>query len=403
MLYSKYHGVLIIFFTLLSNLKLLKTYQAYLAVLIAIILFLPHLYWQYQHDYPSLYYHLLERNAPAYRFSFTIEYIFGQILLAGPLMGWLVLYAAFRQRPKDIFEKGLKYSLVGFYIFFLLSSLRGRVEANWTIPAFVPLFILTHEYLTGHAKAATMMIRMAPVTLILVAFARIYLLIDISDIRFLPRDEFHQNREWAQQIRSITHGLPVVFTRSYQYPSKYWFYSGIPAFAVNTTDYRRNNYNFWPIEDSFYNKTTAVIPWHQYPVKMDSVITSKGIFKSFVLDSFYAFSKVKIRAPKNLNVVNGRVTNFPLQFFLEENHVKAFQETRLKDQQVLLHVYIDKQFIGSFNTQISLGDLNQPEKVIVADFPLELAPGKYQGKFAIPSRLPDDPSLNSAVIQINRP
>jgi hypothetical protein len=373
-----------------------------MAALFGFVLFLPHLYWQYQNDFPSLYYHLLERNAPAYRVSFTLEYIFGQLLLAGPLMGWLVLYAAFRQRPKDIFEKGLKYSLIGFYIFFLVSSLRGRVEANWTIPAFVPLFILTHEYLSGQAKAARMMIKMAPVTLVLVAFARIYLVMDISDMKFLPRDEFHQNREWAGQITSITHGLPVVFTRSYQYPSKYWFYSGIPAFPVNTTDYRRNNYNFWPVEDSFFNKTVAVIPWHQYPIPMDSVTTSKGIYKSFVLDSFYSFSKVKIRTAKQVTISDGTIAELPLQFFVQGNHLQAFREHRFKDLQVLLHVYIDKQFIGSFDTGVRLGWIDQHKKLIKARFAVNIPPGKYQGKLAIPSALGNDPSLNSAIIAITR-
>jgi hypothetical protein len=400
MLYSKYHGVLIIFFTLLSNLRLFKTWQAYTAALFGFLLFLPHLYWQYQNDFPSLYYHLLERNAPAYRVSFTLEYIFGQILLAGPLMGWLVLYAAFRQRPKDIFEKGLKYSLVGFYVFFLISSLRGRVEANWTIPAFVPLFILTHEYLTHKSKAANMLIRMAPVTLILVAFARVYLVMDIPNVRFLPRLEFHQNKEWANQVASITHGLPVVFTRSYQFPSKYWFYTGIPAFTLNTTDYRRNNYNFWPVEDSFFNKTVALIPAHEYPVAMDSVMTPKGAVESFALDSFFSFSKVKIRSVKKVAIRDGMITKMPLHFFLQDNHLRVFRQKRFAALEVLLHVYIDKQFIGSFTTKVKLGDIDSKEKIIEATFPVSVPPGKYQGRLAIPSAVDKDPTLNSAVIEV---
>src|SRR6266498_4226721 len=143
LLYSKYHAVLIVFFVLLSNLKLFTRYQTYLAGFVALLFFVPHLWWQYQHDWISFHYHLFESNVNPYKFSFTLEYIGGQILLAGPLAGIILLPAAFLYRTKNIFEKSLKFTLAGIYIFFLLSSFRGKVEANWTSPAIVPLIILS--------------------------------------------------------------------------------------------------------------------------------------------------------------------------------------------------------------------------------------------------------------------
>ena len=53
MLYSKYHGILIIGFALLSNLKLLKEPKTYLTGIVILVLFLPHLWWQYENDFPS--------------------------------------------------------------------------------------------------------------------------------------------------------------------------------------------------------------------------------------------------------------------------------------------------------------------------------------------------------------
>lgn len=71
LMYSKYHGVLIILFTLLSNFSLLKKRQAWMAAGIAILLFLPHLWWQYQHNWISIRYHLFESNTSAYKLSYT--------------------------------------------------------------------------------------------------------------------------------------------------------------------------------------------------------------------------------------------------------------------------------------------------------------------------------------------
>lgn len=115
-MYSKYHGVLIIICTIISNPALLKNSKAYVVVLIAIILYMPHLHWQYQHGFPSVRYHLFERNSP-YQFSYTSEYVLGQVLLAGPFMGWLLIPGALRYRPKNLPEKALKFSLAGIYLF----------------------------------------------------------------------------------------------------------------------------------------------------------------------------------------------------------------------------------------------------------------------------------------------
>jgi hypothetical protein len=58
MLYSKYHGILIVLFTLLSNLKLLRNKYFYFSMLLSSALFVPHLWWQYQHDFITFDYHL---------------------------------------------------------------------------------------------------------------------------------------------------------------------------------------------------------------------------------------------------------------------------------------------------------------------------------------------------------
>ena len=55
-----------------------------MAGVIALLFFTPHLLWQYQHDWISFRYHLFESNVNPYKFSFTLEYVGGQILLAGP-------------------------------------------------------------------------------------------------------------------------------------------------------------------------------------------------------------------------------------------------------------------------------------------------------------------------------
>ena len=237
LLYSKYHAVLIVFFTLLSNLKLFRYYQTYLAGVIALLFFAPHLLWQYQHDWISFRYHLFESNVNPYKFSFTLEYIGGQILLAGPLAGIILLPAAFLYHSKNVFERGLKFTLTGIYLFFLLSSFRGRVEGNWTSPAIVPLIVLSHNFLAEKSTAVAIagrkwLLRLLPVTMILVLFARIVMIVDILPVKAV-RERYHAWKDWPRVMKEKTKGLPIVFENSYQRASKYWFYTGQMSYSLN--------------------------------------------------------------------------------------------------------------------------------------------------------------------------
>ncbi len=154
MLYSKYHGILIVFFTLLSWPALFTKYQVWICAMLAALLLAPHIYWQWSHGLPSVQYHLFERNAGTYTVNFTLEYLIGQLLLAGPLAGFILLWAAFKYKPADRFERALQFSLAGVYVFFLLSTFKSRVEANWTVAGFIPLIILSHSYLNSHSRPA---------------------------------------------------------------------------------------------------------------------------------------------------------------------------------------------------------------------------------------------------------
>ena len=58
MMYSKYQGVLILLFILLSNWKLITDYKIWLVCLGALVLYIPHIHWQYINDFPSIRYHL---------------------------------------------------------------------------------------------------------------------------------------------------------------------------------------------------------------------------------------------------------------------------------------------------------------------------------------------------------
>ena len=147
MLYSKYHGILVIFFTVLSNFKLLKNKRFWIASGFGFLLFFPHLYWQYINDYPSFRYHLIERGAKKYKFEYTLMHFVNQIAIVGITFP-LIYYAFFKEQAKNNFEKALKYIVYGFFIIFFFSSFKSNPQAQWTVVILIPLSCFLSGFLS---------------------------------------------------------------------------------------------------------------------------------------------------------------------------------------------------------------------------------------------------------------
>jgi hypothetical protein len=292
--YSKYHGILLVLFTVISNVNLLRVFKFYVACFITAILFFPHLYWQYAHGFPSLQYHLVERNASAYDISFTLDYIFGQILLFGPLIGWLLLYFAFRCPIQNTFERALKACLIGVMSFFLLSTFKGRVEANWTVMLFTPVVILAHQAFIRKGWSVKWLLYTVPPTLLIVLIVRVYMVWD-----FLPnveiRPEIHHNREWAKEMEQKAGNNPLIFLNSYQLASKYMFYSGHESYSINNRYARRSQFNYWHMEEPLWGKAV----WVAYENKgelpvTDSVSTVRGKWYLHLENPYYSYSLIQL-------------------------------------------------------------------------------------------------------------
>lgn len=292
LLYSKYHGLLIILFTLFSNIQLLKRWHTWLVILLSILLFLPHAYWQWQHGFPSIQYQLFERVSPPYRFWFTTDYLLGQLLITGPLTGWLLIGSALKYRTQTSTEKAMYWSVVGTFLLFFISSFRLRTEANWTAMLLVPLIVLAYQYLKQETSLSKWLYRLLPFSLIIVLAIRVFMLLDIDPIKGVPKDEFHGNKEWAKAIREKANGLPVIFINSYQMASKYWFYTGDPSFSLNTLRYRRSQYNYWPMEQQLIGSKIMVVGSMDVPRLKDSIHTKKGKLATEVVDGFRSFSGI---------------------------------------------------------------------------------------------------------------
>ena len=257
MMYSKYQGVLILLFILLSNWKLIKDYKIWLVCLGALVLYIPHIHWQYINDFPSIRYHLYERASVAsYKFEYTLMHVVNAIAILG--FTFIIIYKAFFKgiKTKNIFYRGLNAIVLGFFFFFLIASYRGHVQAQWIAPIMLPLILITFNYLVEHKKNIRLFCYLAITNIIIIVFARIIL----ANEGILPvRLDFHGNKEWTLKVKDLTKNSEKLFINSFQNASIYWFYTKEKVHYEKNYLGRKNQYGYIPDNDVFSSDSIAYI------------------------------------------------------------------------------------------------------------------------------------------------
>lgn len=323
MLYSKYHGMMVLFFTILSYPKLLIQKKFWAIVLLSFTLYLPHFLWAYQHEFDTLKYHLFGRTRSGYKINFTLDYLTGEIAAAGGIIGIWIFYEAFLAKVTNQFTKSLKYIVVGIFGFLFIRTFSQHVEANWAASAFLPLFLLAYQGISEKPQHFHWIYKISLPTIIILFIARLFLVWNFLPISvYKMRNEFHGWQEWANQIKEIAKDCPVIFDNTYQYPSKYMFYANknqtnknIIANSLNSVHYRHNQYDIANYEEQMQGKRVMWIVAYPFEdtMKVLKTVTGKELYYKFV-DNFHSFNKVKIKllSDKRTFKVNEEVT-FPIK------------------------------------------------------------------------------------------
>jgi hypothetical protein len=307
--YTKYTGILVVFFTVLSNLKLIKQKAFWLIVLLVIVLMIPHLIWQIKHDFVTPYYHLVERNTG---FHFTwqnvIEYITGQIGILNPFVAFILIYFGLTFKPADAFDKALKYNAFGVLILGLIMSFRSHVEANWTSTAIIPLLIIAYQEIENKRKIIKTIYILGSISAVLIIVLRSLMIINYLPAKYKHhfRVEFHDWDTWANEINEKAGKKPVAFINSYQRASKYYYYANDKTYTFSTCKYRLNEFDVRGVEKQFLGDSVmffhndeafGLIPETLMPIPgLDSMNLSTGekLFFTTIKDyRTYNFLKIE--------------------------------------------------------------------------------------------------------------
>ncbi len=222
---SKYHIVLFVP-CLLAYLLLEKKWREvrWVGILVTfcsgLLFCAPVLLWNLQNNFASFEFqikHGLEKSS--YNPEWTVSYILGQILILFPLVFWAALRVKVPQKMRWLY-----YFAWGPLLFFLATSFRALVEANWPIIAYPAALAL-----------AMLHPRMQDWLKYYIGFWGVVFSVVIATL-FTPslrklNDKISEPYDF-QNLSSIAQEFNPLYASNYQMAASIWYFSKIPTFKL---------------------------------------------------------------------------------------------------------------------------------------------------------------------------
>lgn len=267
LLYSKYHGVLFIVGTIIALPRLLLRPTFWVSAGVALVLFLPHVYWQWSHGFATFRYHFVDRPGVALGWRQPLEFFVLQLILPGLFLAPLAWKHLLKTKATSDELRVFKVITLFVVLFFFVSTFTKRLEANWTVAAGLPfiLFLAGTSFYQQHKQWVD---RLGMLSLGLVVAARLMIVAPADWYGVKRLSEVHGWKSWAHSIAQQTPGCSLA-ANTYQVASKLSFYlqRQVPALNVKS---RLNQFEFWDWEKTWDpDREVCWITSGKYPGAID--------------------------------------------------------------------------------------------------------------------------------------
>jgi hypothetical protein len=387
--------------------KLLLRKSFWLVAALTLILFLPHVFWQINHDFPSVKYHLFERSASHYRVEFTGLFLVGQLFMAGPVISWFWFKHIARFRATDVFTRTLLFNFVGTLLFFLANTLKVAVQPHWTLIGFLPFVLLVSISLQNKPKPRWLQ-PLLYINLLLLLLMRLGLMVkNPISMKVGVVKSYFGNAQWTETIKEKAGNAYVVFPDQFQNPSWYSYYSNsLRGFAYDSRFYRRTQFDIWPLEDSLQQKRVYLVtdqPLKEF--KTDTLKTAKGIFYGAWIDQLRTYQKVLVEANvKEIKTSPGKTVHLNLK--ITNPYTTTINFSNSSQQHIaVLRAYITQED-SALSNQLAPPNFNQLQlkpsesKFFPFDLKIPLQKGNYTLLFSVKTP-PFSGPRSSSFIQIH--
>jgi hypothetical protein len=223
------------------------------------------------------------------------------------------------------------------------------------------------------------------------------MIVDIVPVKAI-KERYHSWKNWPAIMKEKTKGLPVVFSNSYQRASKYWFYSGQMTYSQNLYKQRRNNYNFWPVEDSMLGKPVYFLDIYGMNRFPDSIKTAIGLVGYRYDSSFASFAKIKIEtSEKKINIHPADSVSIAANATMPKAYFNYITGNSTLSSKIIIGVFNKNGWIKDYDTPLTILQMTQGR--FRFSFYPQLEKGEYYLLFAIGSDF-YNPTHNSDKIKL---
>lgn len=374
-MYSKYHGVLVIAFTLIPVLtSLYKKPSFYGAIILSLILYSPHFYWLYENNFPPIQYHFIDRSAEE---KFTILHPIIYIGTAiGAFAGLLMFYIipAIRNYPtKNPFNRSLYWLVIGPFVFFFISTLKDTTQAQWLLISYIALGIILYEYLKN-IKQLKLFYYLAGITAVGLLFVRICIMIpSISPL--------YETKHFGEMSGKLAQNEIVAFEK-YQEASIFQFYNRDKRGVVYRTIGNRNSqFTLWDDENYLAQSFTYISPW------VESLVSFEGLKKKkYFVNVINGYKPIhhseviwKDQDEKQIEIKKGQ--SIQLKFQLNKLEGKLLLD---RNVDVALYLTQEKQYNIVEEIPVSIEHLQNPYELKSGYvYEIEINPNVEPGEYAI--------------------
>ena len=287
-MYSKYHAVLFLLLLICANPRLLLRPKFYIAGVLALILYLPHLWWEYQNDWVTIRYHLFDRSR-AFSWHNVIEYLWNIPVSYNPLIAIPFVYYWIHKRRTDLYSRILTIIALGFWIFFLFSTFRGHTQPQWVLPLSLCMVWVLYSAGGEDPRAKMLITKLSIISVLIMAVARILLMCHLG---ITTPFGFSQNRNSYTQLAAITQGAPLVFDSNYGMAAHYAYYSGMPTHSQGSIYHRNSQFSIFQFDTDFYGKEV----WVHCPDSLPQMkLPNRKVVSLKKIDFFIPVTKIKIK------------------------------------------------------------------------------------------------------------
>lgn len=374
LVYSKYHGILVIIFTLIPLIQnFYRNKNIYLACAFAIILYLPHIIWIFAHDFTPIRYHFMERSADDhFEWIRILNYLGMYFLGAAPLLSYFIFNSIFRFKSKDLFRKSVLYLAVIPGVFFSFSLLKDNVQPQWLLISFVAMILILYwnysgeksikyhdesiknydtkkrhpELVEGQNPQLKWLYGFGFAGIILVLILRISLV--IPSISPWTKNEFFAKN--AGKFRPFN---PVF--EKYQEAAVYnFFHPKEKARVHRTLGNRKSQFDLWNWEEELNGKTiTFISPWTQS--ENSFVGYKKREYHLQVIPEYETYHLVEVKTLTNLETQTGEKINLGLKIF--NHHNREIEIGGNSNLQFSVNYYQDFQYNILYSPLVEMGKI----------------------------------------------